>query len=328
MVALVDVALNHDAHDCGLTSFDLLSENTSNLGLVLVVLFRVAMTAVNHQARIQALRLELLARLLQALSVVVGALLSTAQDDEAVIIADSADDGHNTGLGDGEEVVRMLDRANRIDCDIESAVGTVLEANRERQTRGKLTVELRLGGPCAYSSHTQHVSEELRRDSVEHFASKWHALLGQVNEELTRDAQTLVDLEGVVDIWVVDETLPANCRARLLQVGAHDNKQIILVLLLEHHQTIAVLERGLGVVNRARANDDEQPALGVFALDNGDSFIAGLDDSLSRLCRLWDLALQKVGRGEGIVASNAPVLRVVRVADGGVFDVELEGKRQ
>jgi hypothetical protein len=36
-------------------------------------------------------------------------------------------------------------------------------------------------------------------------------------------------------------------------------------------------------MNRARANDDEQPTLGIFALDDGDGFIARLDDGFSRL---------------------------------------------
>jgi hypothetical protein len=76
-------------------------------------------------------------------------------------------------------------------------------------------------------------------------------------------------------------------------------------------------------VDGARADDDEQPAEGIAALDNGDGLIARLDDRLPRLGRLRDLALQQVGRREGVVAANAPVLRVVRVADGGVLDVEL-----
>jgi hypothetical protein len=79
-------------------------------------------------------------------------------------------------------------------------------------------------------------------------------------------------------------------------------------------------------VNGARANDDEQPALGVSALDNGDGFIATLENRFAGFCRLGDLALQQVGRGEGVVAANAPVLRVVGIADGGVFDMELVGR--
>ena len=57
---------------------------------------------------------------------------------------------------------------------------------------------------------------------------------------------------------------------------------------------------------------------------NCDSLIAAFDDSVSRLGRLGNLALEKIGRGEGIVAANAPVLRVVWVTDRRVRNVELE----
>ena len=92
------------------------------------------MAAVNHQARVHALGLELLTRLLDALRIVICALLSTAKDNEAVIVANGADNGDDTRLGDGEEVVRVLCGANGVNGDIESAVCAVLETNRERQT--------------------------------------------------------------------------------------------------------------------------------------------------------------------------------------------------
>lgn len=142
-------------------------------------------------------------------------------------------------------------------------------------------MELGLCSPCADSTNTQHVSQELRRDGVEHLAGKRHAPLGQVSEKLSRDTQTLVDFEGVVNVWVVDEALPSDSCARLLQVRAHDDEQVILVLLLQGQQAIAVFEGGFGVVDRTWAYDDKQPAIGIFALYNSDSFVASLDDSFS-----------------------------------------------
>jgi len=142
-------------------------------------------------------------------------------------------------------------------------------------------VQLRLCGPRANGSHTQHISQELGRDGVEHLAGKRHAPLSQVEEELPRHAQALVDFERVVDVGVVDQTLPADGCARLLEVRAHDNEQVILVLFLQRHQPVAVLEGSFGVVDGARANDDQQSAIGIFALHDGDGFIAPLQDRLS-----------------------------------------------
>jgi hypothetical protein len=97
----VDVTLDHNTHDSRLAGGNLLAKNSSNLGLVLVVLLRVAVAAVDHQTGSHALGLELSLGLTDAGGIVVGALLAAAQDDEAVGVADSADNGDNTGLSHG-----------------------------------------------------------------------------------------------------------------------------------------------------------------------------------------------------------------------------------
>lgn len=61
-------------------------------------------------------------------------------------------------------------------------------------------------------------------------------------------------------------------------------------------------------MNRAGTNDYEQSAVLVAALDDLDCLVAALEDGFSRLRCLGDLALQKVGRCEGVVAANAPIL--------------------
>lgn len=62
----------------------------------------------------------------------------------------------------------------------------------------------------------------------------------------------------------------------------------------------------------------------VFALDDGDSLVAALENRLSRLLCLGDLALEQIGRCEGIVSTNAPILRVFGVANRWVLNVELK----
>jgi hypothetical protein len=93
-------------------------------------------------------------------------------------------------------------------------------------------VDLGLGGTRTDSTDGQTIGQELGGDCVEHLAGDGHALVGQVDEELARYAETLVDLEAVVDIGVVDQALPADCCAGLLEVRAHDNQQLVGVLLL------------------------------------------------------------------------------------------------
>ena len=278
---LVDVAFDHDTHNTCLTSGNLLRQDVCNLRLVLVVLLGVAVTAIDHQACVETLLLKGCSCLLDADLIIVCSFLSTAQNDETIVIANGTDNGDNTRLGDREEVVRVLNGSNSIHSNIKSAVRAILKAHREGQSRGKLTVELRLGCPGANCTNTEQIGQELRRDGIQHLTGKRHALLSQVNKELSRDAQTLVDLEGVIDVWIVDQTLPSDCCTGLLEVGAHDDEEILLVLLLHLDETVAVLESSLGVVDRAGTNDNKKSAVLVTTLDDFDGLIAALENGFS-----------------------------------------------
>lgn len=150
---LVDVALNHDTHDGILAFRDLFGQLGSNLGLVLVVLQRVSVAAVHHETLADALAPESGLGLGDAGGVVVGALGASAKNDEAVLVAISSDNGYNTGLGDGKEVVGVSDSADGVNGDAERAVGAVLEADRETETARQLTVQLAFGGSGTNGAH-------------------------------------------------------------------------------------------------------------------------------------------------------------------------------
>lgn len=303
-LTLVDVALNHDTHDGRLTPSNLASQVSGNLGLVLVVLERVSVAAVDHQTVSDALLLESRLGLGDASGVVVGTLGAASQNDEAVVVALSAHNSDDTGLGDGEEVVRVLGSANGINGNAEGAVGAVLETDGITETTGKLAVQLALGGSGANGTDGEQIGQELRRDGIEHLTGNGHALGGQVNEDLARQAQTLVDLEAAIDVRVVDEALPANSGTGLLEVRAHDNEELVLVLLLLLEEEVAVGEGGLGVVDGAGANDDEQAVLLVGAIDNCDGLVTAAEYGLLGLGGLRDLVLEQIGRSQRVVAAN------------------------
>ena len=101
----------------------------------------------------------------------------------------------------------------------ERFVFTVLEADRERDTRGKLTVELRLSGTSTDGTPRDEVSDVLGRDGVEKLGSDGDTEASKVAQELTSKAQTLVNLESSVEVRIIDETLPSDGRARFLQKG-------------------------------------------------------------------------------------------------------------
>lgn len=143
-------------------------------------------------------------------------------------------------------------------------------------------MDLGLGGSGTDSTDRETVVEELGRDGIEHFGGNGHTLIRQVSEQLARRAETFVDFEAVVDVRVVDQTLPADCCAGLLEVRPHNDKQIVLVFLLELKEAVAVFESHGGVMDGAWSDDDEQAALvGIGALDNSAGLRTALQDCLS-----------------------------------------------
>jgi hypothetical protein len=250
LVALVDVGLDHDTNDAGLAVADLVCDVLGDLGLVAVVLARIAwklsayyalstveslvgptVRAVNHHDLREVLLPQRLAHVLDARGVEVCALGSSTQDDEAVLVTACPGDSSQSLLCDTHEVVLCRRAADRINSDGQTAIGSVLEANGERETRGKLAVQLRLC--CARTDRAEgdQVCEELGRDGVEHFGRDGHAGACEVNKELAGDTQTLVDLEGLINIGIVDQALPADCCAGLLEVGAHNDANVVLQLV-------------------------------------------------------------------------------------------------
>jgi hypothetical protein len=140
---------------------------------------------------------------------------------------------------------------------------------------------------------------------------------------LSRSAKTLVDVEGVVDVRIVDQTLPSNRSPRLLEVAPHHNKQVVLVLLLELEQTVAVFQCHGRVVDRARPDHNHKPPLLVHAMYDLDGLFARVDHGLSRLVCLADLMLEEVWWGQRSHAADAPIFDTVLVAHRLVWEEEL-----
>jgi hypothetical protein len=93
---------------------------------------------------------------------------------------------------------------------------------------------------------------------------------------------------------VVDEALPAGRRARLLEVDAHRDAEVVLVATGGFAQQVGILERRVRVVHAARADDDEQAVVGPVE-DRGDE-IATAQDDIGQL-ELERQALEQVRRG-------------------------------
>ena len=150
------------------------------------------------------------------------------------------------------EGVRGRGGADRVDRDLDVAVGAVLEADRHREAGAELAVGLALGGARADRAPGDRVGDVLRRDRVEELAADRQPELDHLEQQLAGDPQAGVDVAGAVQVRVVDQALPAGRRPRLLEVDAHHDQQSSLQLARPRAQPAGVVERRLRVVDAAR----------------------------------------------------------------------------
>lgn len=108
----------------------------------LVILGAVSVTAIDHHHLPLSLLPQGNLRSLYVLGAIVRAPRTSAKNNEAVLVTGSAGDCGKALLSHTHKVMRMRGREDSIDSNAERAIGTVLEANRERNTRCELTVEL------------------------------------------------------------------------------------------------------------------------------------------------------------------------------------------
>src|SRR5262245_22238134 len=105
------------------------------------------------------------------------------------------------------------------------------------------------------------VGDVLGRHHVEKFARHRHAGFVEVEQELARNPQTLVDAEAAVEAGIVDEAFPADRRAGLFEVHAHQHEQIIVEPVLDLEQSLAVFLGSLYVMHGTRPDDDDEPVV-------------------------------------------------------------------
>lgn len=137
LLSFVQVRLDHDPRDSGLALCDLVRDFLDHLWLIPVVLVGVAVGGVDHDARVSVWQclLELCARGLDGFGIVVGALGTSAVDNVKVRVAGRLDDGGETLGSDTHEGMWLRGGTDSIDCDAETSICAVLEANGHRETR-------------------------------------------------------------------------------------------------------------------------------------------------------------------------------------------------
>ena len=165
---------------------------------------------------------------------------------------------------------------NGVGGDLDIAIGSVLEADRCRQARGQFTVNLALGGAGTNGPPRDQITQVLGRDDVQELTAGRQPGAVDLNQQLARNTQALINAEGLIQVRIIDEPFPADRGAGLLKVHPHHDLQRVGVFLALHLELARIVQRGCGVMNRARANHHQQPV--VCACHDVVNILAGAAD--------------------------------------------------
>jgi len=226
LCACDEVAFEHDADDAFVACGDLAGNVAADSELLSMVFVAVGVAAVDHDLRAYAGFFHLLAGVFHGSGVVVGGVAATAQDDVGVMVAFGDEDGSAALFGVAEKVVGLAGGEDGLDGDLDIAGGAVFEADGAGEAGDKLAVDLAFGGAGADCAPADERGDVLGGDHVEELGAGGDAHLGEVEEEVSGLAEAVVDLEGFVEVGIVDEALPAEGGARLFEVDAHDDAEI------------------------------------------------------------------------------------------------------
>ena len=81
-------------------------------------------------------------------------------------------------------------------------------------------MDLALGRARADRDPRCQVGDVLRNLDIEELGAGWQPEIVDVEQQLARQPEPLVDVEALVQIRIVDEPLPANRCPRLFEVGS------------------------------------------------------------------------------------------------------------
>lgn len=184
----------------------------------------------------------------------------------------------------------------RVCCDVDLAVRAVLETDRHREPRCHLAMDLGFGRAGADRGPAHQIGQIVRRRNVQHLGRDRQPERVDVAEQPARGTQPLLDPVAAIEPRAVDQPFPADRRAGLLEVDAHDYEQRIAHRAGEPGQTMCVIARGNRIMDRARPDDDD-PAR-VAPLENRTHLGTPRIDGRPRGIRRRHRVAQRVGRGQ------------------------------
>ena len=119
---------------------------------------------------------------------------------------------------------------------------------------------------------------------------------------MATDVQAVLDLEGVVQVRVVDQAFPADGGTWLLEVDTHDQIEGVGDFRSEHFEALGILVGGFDIVDGAGADHDEQAM--ILAVEDIAHHFTARGHGLKRGGAEWNLLLELIGRDQCLVGGN------------------------
>ena len=149
-------------------------------------------------------------------------------------------------------------RAHGINRDAHAAVGTVLETDRHIQPADQLAVDLRLTGAGTNRRPTQQVIHITGHQRLQQLIGQRQTQPDHLQHQTPGQLQPGSHIPAAIQLRVVHQPLPADRGAGLLDVGTHHQQQLIIDPGCQLGQTPGVVQRRIGIMNRAGTHHHQQ----------------------------------------------------------------------
>ena len=101
----------------------------------------------------------------------------------------------------------------------------------------------------------------MRRDRLEELGRRRQPHSGDLDEQPAGQPQAGGHVEGIVEVGIVDQPLPADSRPRLLEIDPHHDEQPVVHPLCQFQQPRGVVAGCVEVVDRTRADDGHETGI-------------------------------------------------------------------
>ncbi len=189
-------------------------------------------------------------------------------------------------------------------------------------------MSLALGGARTDGAPGNQVGIVLGTDQVQVLGTGGQPHLRQIREQLARKVQSLVDLEGVVQVRVIDQAFPADSGSGLLEIDPHYHEHIVGDGVRHLFQLSRVVPCGRGIMDGTGAYDHQHAV--VFTGEDIVNRAPRCGHGLRRLFTDADIGDQLPWRDQFVGLLDAKIIGICRHSEnplvmGCRFDLVMTG---